>query len=48
MDEFKNVDFVIGYLQQAKRMKYNPDKIVDIIIFLCEEIGKLKRELEKR
>lgn len=36
-----DIDFIIGYLDQSKKMNYQPDKIVEILIFLLNQVKEI-------
>lgn len=44
MEFEEDIDFIIGYLNQSKKMDYNPQKLVDILLFLCKEIKRINKE----
>lgn len=47
--EFRNdLQFIIGYLSQNIRYGGVPEKINEILVFLCKEIQDLKDQKEKK
>lgn len=47
MIEFKyDIDFIIGYLKHCNKLNHDSQKIQEILIFMLEEIKKLKEQKE--
>jgi len=46
MDWEDDTDFILGYLSQCKRLGGfpEPERLLDIVIFLIEEIKKIKQQ----
>lgn len=39
-----DIDWVIGYLDQAIKMKHSPEKIAEILLYLAREIKEIKEK----
>lgn len=37
-----DIHFILGYLDQCRKMNHAPEKIIDILLFLTNEIKKIK------
>ena len=45
MDFFEyDIDFILGYLKESIKLKHEPQKLLEIILFLTKEIKKIKEE----
>lgn len=42
MEWKEDIDFIIGYMNQCKKMDHSPEHLYDIIIFILKELKKLK------
>ena len=45
MEFEKDLDFIKGYLKQSLELKYEPEKILEILLFLTEEIENINKKL---
>ena len=47
MEWENDLDFILGYLRQCKKENIQPKYEYDILLKLCEEVKKLKDEMNK-